>query len=169
VKWLYVLRHAKSSWAKRGQADRKRPLAPRGRRDVARVGAFLEAQRIAPDLVLCSSARRTRETLELLESSLGGTPALIEDDLYGASREQLLERLRKLPDDVDSVLLIGHNPGVQELVLGMTHEGEARTRVETKFPTAGLAAIRVPADHWASVNGESSDLTAFVVPSDLSG
>lgn len=169
MKWVYVLRHAKSSWAKRGQADRKRPLAPRGRRDAARVGAFLEAQRIAPDLVLCSSARRTRETLELLEPSLGGTPSLIEDDLYGASREQLLERLRKLPDDVDSVLLIGHNPGVQELVLGMTHEGEARERVESKFPTAALAAIRVPADSWGSLNGDTADLTTFVAPRDLSG
>jgi phosphohistidine phosphatase len=168
MKWLYVLRHGKSSWAKKGQADDKRPLAPRGRRDAARVAAFIQAQHIAPDLVLCSSSKRTRETLELLEPSLGSAPALVEDDLYAASRDQLVERLRQVPDDVDSVLLIGHNPGLQDLVLSMTRNGQARSRVEEKFPTAALAAVRVPVDSWDSVGGCPADLTTFVVPRELS-
>jgi phosphohistidine phosphatase len=131
------------------------------------MAVFIEAQRIAPDLVLCSPAHRTRETMELLATSLGRRQVLIEDELHGASCEQLVERLRLVPDDVGSLLLIGHNPGLQELVLVMTRESELRRRLEAKFPTTALAALAVPGESWRSLAAGPAELTSFVVPREL--
>jgi phosphohistidine phosphatase len=115
---LYVLRHAKSSWDDPTLDDRDRPLASRGRRDAQRLAGFLQRESVAPALVLCSSSLRTRQTLAAILPSLeGDIQVLVADGLYGADVEQLLERLRALPDSVPSVLLIGHNPGLHELVL----------------------------------------------------
>src|SRR5919108_5777471 len=95
--FIYLLRHAKSSWDT-GEPDHERPLAPRGRRAAKAMRRHLRAQRIEPELVLCSTARRARETLERIEPALGGSDVLVERELYGASRGELLERLRSVPD-----------------------------------------------------------------------
>jgi phosphohistidine phosphatase len=156
VKRLYLLRHAKSSWKQPELADRDRPLAGRGRRAAKAIGRHLREQGIDPDLVLCSPARRARETLERIEPSLGRGAVQVEPDLYGASAGGLLERLRAVPDDVDSVLLIGHNPGIAELTERLCGFAE-------KFPTAALAMLEF-AD-WATL--DRAELTAFVRPRDL--
>ena len=105
MKRLFLLRHAKSSWDDPGLDDHDRPLAPRGRRASAVIAEHLRQERIAPALVLCSSARRTRETLERV-MPLDQAEVRIEGELYGASPKDLLQRLREVPDEVDSVMLI---------------------------------------------------------------
>jgi len=142
VRTLYLLRHAKSSWADQTFPDRERPLAPRGRRDGKRIAKHLTRLRIEPELVLCSPAERTRETLELLRPALGeaGTTRL-EAELYAASSDQLLERIRAVPAAVVALMVIGHNPGLQQLALALASSGAELERLRTKFPTAALATL----------------------------
>jgi phosphohistidine phosphatase len=115
MKRVYLLRHAKSSWKHPELPDRDRPLAGRGKRAAKAIVKHMRAQEFEPELVLCSTARRARETLERIEPALGRAPVRVEGELYGASARELLVRLRRLPDDVGSVLVIGHNPGMHEL------------------------------------------------------
>jgi phosphohistidine phosphatase len=163
VKRLLLLRHAKSSWDEAGLADRDRPLAPRGRRAVELIARHLRDEKISPALVLCSPARRTRETLEGVEP---GGDVKIEDELYGASEADLLERLRDVPEATESVMLIGHNPAIQELALSLAGGGERRSDVERKFPTGALATLTVP-DSWRELAPGSAELVEFVRPKDL--
>src|SRR5262245_58948257 len=122
---LYLLRHAKSSWKDPDLADHDRPLARRGRRASGAIAAYLRERDIEPELVLCSSARRTRETLERLEPVLGSPAVRIEPELYAAGASALLERLRRVPDAVGSVMLIGHNPGMEDLAIDVARPGPA--------------------------------------------
>src|ERR1700757_4493005 len=115
---LFVLRHAKSSWDNPGLDDHDRPLAPRGERAVVALASYLSERNIHPELVLCSSSRRTRETMDGI--GVGGEH-VIEDALYGADTTELIERLRQLPEGMSSVMLIGHNPSAQMLVLRLTN------------------------------------------------
>src|SRR4051794_26437716 len=125
MKRLYLLRHAKSSWKDPGLADHDRPLAGRGRRAAKAVARHLREQGIDPELVLCSTARRARETLERLEPALGRGAVRVEPVLYGADAGALLEHLRGVSDAVGSVLVIGHNPGLQRLALGLARPAPA--------------------------------------------
>jgi phosphohistidine phosphatase len=161
---LYLLRHAKSSWADESVPDLQRPLAPRGRRAAQQLARYLRDHRIAPEVVLCSPALRTLQTLELIQPGLGAhAEVLIEDDLYGAGEDQLLARLRSVPDDVGSVLLIGHNPGIQDLAVLLVGGGADRDQLRAKFPTAALATIGV-ARGWARLGPGEAKLVAFRVP-----
>jgi phosphohistidine phosphatase len=160
-KRLALLRHAKSSWAHPDIADHERRLNARGRRDAARVGVYLRQEGIAPDLVLCSSAVRTRETLGLL--GLLAPEVLVEDDLYGASVAELIGRLRRVGDPADSVLLVGHNPGIEDLAGSLAAEPERLT----SFPTAALADLWVPIAAWDELRPGVAAINAFVTPSAL--
>ncbi len=165
---LYLLRHAKSSWSDPTLPDEERPLAPRGRRDAKRVAKHLVQLGIEPELVLCSSARRTRETLELIRSALDATTSVVlEAELYAATADTLLEHLRAVPDGVASVLLIGHNPGLQDLALLLASAGAGLSRLEAKFPTAALATLTLPKDTWRELSQADAVLDAFVVPKQL--
>lgn len=166
MRTLYLLRHAKSSWADPALPDRQRPLAPRGRRDAKRIAKHLVRLEIQPELVLCSSAVRTRETLDRLGFGDGSTVRL-EDELYGASAEQLLERIRLVPEPIASVMVIGHNPGLQNLALLLAEEGADLDRLDEKFPTAGLATLTLPGTAWSQVAPDAAALTAYVVPKQL--
>ncbi len=163
---LFVLRHAKSSWDNPGLDDHERPLAPRGRRAVEAIAAHLDASGIEPELVLCSSARRTRETLEGV--AVGGEH-MIEPALYAASTEEVLNRLRQLPDSVSSVMLIGHNPAAQMLVLRLTnHDGSGvqdpeRDEVKRKFPTGALATLAFDCS-WSELAPGCAHLQEFTFP-----
>ena len=153
---LFVLRHAKSSWKDPGQADHDRPLAGRGRRAAKALARHLREERIEPELVLCSTARRARETLERIEPALGVADVRFEPALYGASAGALLERLHDVPDHVGSVMLIGHNPGLQELALELAHSGPKLHELAAKFPTAALATLELP--HRRTVRLGTGDL-----------
>ncbi len=167
---LYLLRHAKSSWDDEGLADHDRPLAPRGRRDAARVAQYVKDEGIQPALVLCSSAARARETLEPVKAALGGTlDVRVEDGLYGASAAELLARLRAVAPEVASVLVVGHNPGMEDLAAGLAGDGDAdaMARLRTKFPTGALATIGTPATPWAGLTWGCAYLERFVAPRDI--
>ena len=166
MRTLYLLRHAKSSWAEPTLPDGERPLAPRGRRDAKRIAKHLVRLEIQPGLVLCSSAVRTRETLELLALDTRSTVRL-EDELYGASAERLLERIHLVPAATASVMVIGHNPGLQELALLLAGDGADLDRLEEKFPTAALATLTLPKTAWSQVEPGAAALTAYVVPKQL--
>lgn len=166
VKRLFLLRHAKSSWNDPGLADHDRPLAPRGRRASALIAEHLRRSRIRPALVLCSSAERTRETLEGVRPALGPVEVRFERGLYGASSEHLLRRLREVPDEVESVMLIGHQPAIQELALRLAAEGSELERLSAKFPTAALATLTFPGE-WSELGQEGAELVAYVKPKQL--
>jgi phosphohistidine phosphatase len=165
VRRLYLLRHAKSSWDDPGQDDHARPLSPRGERAARDMAAHLKREAVRPDLVLCSTAQRARQTLEALALA---SEARFEDDLYGAGAAALLGRLRGLPDAVSSVMLVGHNPGLQELALLLAGNGDPvlLNRVREKLPTGALVTLtfQVP---WASLAQGGTTLAAMVRPEDL--
>jgi phosphohistidine phosphatase len=120
-----------------------------------------------PALVLCSSSRRTLETLERIGPALGPqAEVLVEDELYAASSGRLLARLRLVPDDVPSVLLIGHNPGLEDLAASLAGRGEALDRLQAKFPTGALATLELPGA-WSALQPGSGELVDYVVPREL--
>jgi phosphohistidine phosphatase len=162
---LVVLRHAKSDWPA-GVADHDRPLGRRGIRDSAAVGRWLVDHGDAPDLVWCSTARRTRETWTHLGSQLtDDCDVHFEDRVYDAGVDDLLGVLRGTPRKTGHVLLVGHNPGVQDLVLTLADRasGDARALAETKFPTSGLAVLDIEGE-WADLRAGHANLSSFVVP-----
>jgi phosphohistidine phosphatase len=168
TKRLFVLRHVKSSWDDPVLDDHERPLAPRGRRALGVLAAYMRQSRIEPDLVLCSSARRTRETLEGVAPS---GERLIEAELYTAGSEQILERLRQLPDDVAAVMLVGHNPAAQMLVLRLSgadsdRNSPQRVAVQRKFPTGGLATLTFEGA-WSELVPGGARLVEFTNPREL--
>ncbi|MGH9025702.1 MAG: SixA phosphatase family protein [Acidimicrobiia bacterium] len=171
MKHLYLLRHAKSDWSE-PLPDPERPLTARGHRSGALIASYLRAESISPALVLCSSALRTRETLAHLLPVLGeGTTISVERDLYGAGASDLRTRLRDIDDAVPSVMLISHNPGTEELALELVGSGDAdaHARMESKFPTAGLALLVLLDDSWRDLGPGRARLTGFVVPRELEG
>jgi phosphohistidine phosphatase len=167
MKRVYLLRHAKSSWKEPSLADRERPLAPRGRRAAKAIARHLRAQAIDPDLVLCSPARRARETLERIEGVFERGAVRVEPALYEATPDALLELLRGTPATAGSVLVIGHNPSLQELALTLARPSARRQELAGKFPTAALATLELAATGWQHIEPGGADLTAFVRPRDL--
>lgn len=169
MRWLYLLRHAKSSWDAPELADIDRPLAGRGRRDADAMAAYLEEQHIVPDLVLCSPARRARQTLKPLRRWLPEDRIVIDEALYAASADDLLRVVREIDDGRTSALLIAHEPAIRDLALALagSGEGEALARVNEKFPTAALAALALPSDHWRSAGPGAAELRWFLRPKQL--
>jgi phosphohistidine phosphatase len=166
---LLLLRHAKSSWDDPGLSDHDRPLNPRGLRAVEALREHLADGDVVPELVLCSTARRTVETWEGLVPAWPSTiPVAYEPDLYGATATSLLRRLRQVPDATGCVLVLGHNPGLQDLASGLAGDGdeEPRQRLGLKFPTAALATLEVPTG-WAELSWQSATLADYLVPRDL--
>ena len=167
---LHLLRHAKSSWDDPALADFDRPLAPRGVAAALRMGGHLREQGIVPALVLCSTGRRTRQTWDLVVPALIGTPVVeFRDDLYEAPPDRLLATLRETPAEMEAVLLLGHNPGLQDLarhLAGTESDRRALKRLHRKFPTAALAGFEIDRA-WAGLAEGGARLTSFVRPKDL--
>jgi phosphohistidine phosphatase len=167
MRTLYLLRHAKSSWDDPAPSDHDRPLAPGGRRAAELVAEHLLRKRIRPSLVLCSSARRTRETLDGIAPALGeDVEVVVEPGLYAAPRRDLLERLHAVPGSVDSALVIGHNPAIQDLALELAGSGDELDQLAVKYPTAALATLAFEGD-WRELGVGDAELRAFVRPKDL--
>ena len=159
---LYLLRHAKSSWDDPALADHDRPLAARGRRAGELLAEHVRTAGIAPQLVLCSTSARTRETLALLR--LGGEPVvLFERGLYAAPARVLLERLRAIGDDVDAALLVGHSSGIEDLALLLASRGASLGHLREKFPTGALASIELGGE-WRRLRPRCATLADFVTP-----
>jgi phosphohistidine phosphatase len=142
MKTLLVLRHAKSSWSDPALDDHDRPLSKRGRRDGPRMGALLRACGLMPDVVISSDAVRARLTAEAVAEAARFTgQSLLDRRLYLASPADIRAVLRTVPDEAETVMIVGHNPGLEELVAQLT--GEQRD-----LPTAALAQIVLPIDRW---------------------
>jgi phosphohistidine phosphatase len=171
MKTLTLFRHAKSSWEDAGIRDFDRPLNDKGRRAARVMGEALAKTAIRFDHVLASPAQRVRETIEGLEAGLGHAldPApLFEPRVYLASAYTLLELAQGFPDGAKRALIIGHNPGLEDLALLLTPPGgELRAAIEEKYPTATVAELRFDVARWAEVREASASLARFTRPRDL--
>jgi phosphohistidine phosphatase len=165
---VILLRHAKSSWSDSTLADIDRPLAPRGERASRKLATYIRRKKIRPALVLCSPALRSRQTLEAIEASLGKRCVVkVVPQLYAASEQELLERLQALPEPVRSVMLIGHNPGLQDLALVLASRGASLPQLEERFPTGALATLVVRGTRWSALSPGNAELVDYVVPRQL--
>jgi len=169
VKTLYLLRHAKSSWDHPGLRDHQRPLAVRGRKAAPAVGRHMAERGWAPELVLCSTATRTRETWDLVQTELETVPVRYEDDIYGASAGELLNLVRRAPADIDHLMVVGHNPSMESLASALAGEGpdQELDRLDRKYPTGALAVLVADIDDWSEAAPGAFALAAFVRPRDL--
>jgi phosphohistidine phosphatase len=165
---LWLLRHAKSSWDDPDLPDHERPLADRGRRAAGLVAAYLDEADVHPELVLCSSARRTRETLSLVLASLGPSFTVrVDPTLYTFEAARLREQVTAIDDNIAAVLLVGHNPAIQDLASELAGAGSRLPDLRAKFPTCALACLDLEVGSWADVGPAVATLTAFVVPREL--
>lgn len=170
MKTLTLLRHAKSGWDDPVSRDFDRPLNPKGKRAAAAIGRHLRGLGLAFDHVVASPALRVVETIGELEGGFGTRLAPAWDRrAYLASPVTLLDIVRETPADAARLLLVGHNPGLEELVLLLAAdaENELLGRVEDKYPTAAVAEIVFDAGHWADVAPGAGRLTRFIRPRDL--
>lgn len=170
MRTIYLMRHAKSSWEDESVTDFDRPLAKRGRRAATAMGRHLRDRQIAPAQILCSPAQRTRETLDRMEKYFAATaPVRYEKAIYLAEATVLLRRLTRLSDSLESVMLIGHNPGVETLarVLVDRPDEASGRQLGAKFPTGALAVLVADVARWHDVRPGCAELTAFVRPKDL--
>jgi phosphohistidine phosphatase len=164
---LSLLRHAKSSWKDASLPDRERPLNGRGRAEAPAIGKVLAKHGLDPDLVLCSSARRTRDTLDLVLPELKAEPKVIyEDGLYHGTPAEMLAILQSVPQTASKVLLVGHNPELQTFALDLIGSGpkHLKDRLQAKLPTAGLVVIRFLTGPWKTLAVNSGKLELFLTP-----
>jgi phosphohistidine phosphatase len=164
---LLLLRHAKSSWSEPGASDHERPLNRRGQEAAPRIGAYLARHRLIPDRILCSTARRARETWELVAAEAPAAPrATFTEKLYDASQRALVDVFRGADPDAAWLLVVGHNPGLQEVATALIASGdlEDRERLREKLPTGGLVVIDFAIADWSKLHPRSGRLERFVVP-----
>ena len=171
---VLLLRHAKSSWDNLSLPDYDRPLAKRGQKAAPLIGAEIARLGLRPDLILCSGAARTRETLLLVLPALGSPPpqVICDDAIYMATPASLLTLLRKLPDGgaaPKTVMVVGHNPGLEELSELLVGGGdeEAQELMAEKFPTGALAVFTFDAQKWADIALGAGKLVEFITPARL--
>ncbi|WP_158044556.1 SixA phosphatase family protein [Skermanella pratensis] len=173
MKTLYLLRHAKSAWNDPSIDDHDRPLAPRGARAATLIGRHLRAEGLRPDVILCSTARRAVDTLALVTAQLGTdrpqVPAQHEHGLYLSGEAALLDRLRRLPDDAATVLLVAHNPDLHNLAQDLAGDGDQADlrSLAAKFPTAALAVLTFPRDSWGDIGSRAGTLSRLILPKKL--
>ena len=167
---LHLFRHAKSDWDDPRLNDYDRPLNPRGRKAAPRMGRFMKAEGIEPDLILCSTAARAQQTLLLALNELGWEREIrLDAGLYLASMEALLSALRKAPDRARSIMVLGHNPGLQDVALAICEDasGAMAQDMAFSFPTAALATFTIASDRWAGLAPGGAALSGFAVPKRL--
>jgi phosphohistidine phosphatase len=161
MKTLLLLRHAKSSKTDSSLRDYDRPLSERGVTDAGLIGSFVRQQKIHPDVIVSSPAKRARQTAELVLKSAGLEVELRFDErIYEASVRRLLEVISQIEDARNTAMLVGHNPGFEELFESLT--GEAR-----HLPTAALACIETGTETWSKVGVEAGNLKWFIAPKEL--
>lgn len=169
TKTLLLLRHGKSGWDDPSLEDLQRPLTPRGRRAAAVMATYIQGASLIPDLILCSPAARARETFAVAARLWSAPPMRLERPLYAGGSLAILERLRTLDDAIARAMVVGHNPGLQDLAGMLVADGEGRAldAMQEKFPTAALAVIRLDTRSWADVRAGAGHLVEFVTPKGL--
>ncbi len=159
MKRLLVLRHAKAEEDSASGKDFDRPLAKRGWRDAAEVGRAMRERGLAPDAIIASPATRVVETLAALAEGHGPLEANYDRRLYNASPATLLDVVRETDDGAQTLLLVGHNPGLQLLLLNLT-----QGRVGENFPTATLAVVDLAVAHWADADPANGEVVDLILP-----
>jgi phosphohistidine phosphatase len=167
---LYLLRHAKAGWAEPGVRDFDRPLTEGGRRDAAAVGMAMRISCFVPDLVLCSTARRARETWECVAATIGTLPAppVFTDSLYSCDAAGYLSIVRKTAGDTPSLLVVGHNPMIEDVAIACAADGDGAelAALASGFPTSALAVIQFSLPLAEAAPGKGS-LATFLTPAML--
>lgn len=167
MKRLLLLRHAKSDWDDPAMRDFDRTLTERGNRAAARIGRLFKDERFDPAVIVSSPAVRTRQTVDSLERGMGRPLDVVWDErIYMAAADTLHDVVRGLDDRHASALVIGHNPGLEDLSMALIGSGDkdARAALAQKFPTAALADLSFAVDSWAQVARGSGRLTRFIRP-----
>jgi phosphohistidine phosphatase len=163
MKTLLLLRHAKSSWDNPGLRDFDRPLAERGKRDAPRMGEALRERGPLPDFVLCSTAKRARSTMKaFVKAARIGVEPAFEEGIYEAITPELMKIIRRLPPASSCALMVGHNPGFEELVARLTEEPQ-------RMPTAALACIEFAVESWDDIEDGQGRLLWLITPKQLGG
>lgn len=163
---LSLFRHAKSAWNTPGLGDIDRPLAPRGQKAAPRIGTFMADNALEPDFILCSSAVRARQTIELALPAMMARPDIeFTDALYHAGPGEMLKLVRSLPAACNHAMLVAHNPGMHALALELSGGGDPAglDALHRKFPTAGLAVIDFDCSWWEVAPG-AGRLRVFTAP-----
>jgi len=161
MKTLLLLRHAKSDWDDPSLRDFDRPLSERGERDAPRIGKALRKRGPLPDFIVSSPAARAKATIKAVAKAAKLELEIrFDESVYGASTPELMRLIRKLPDTSSCALLVGHNPGFEDLVgrLSGLHE---------RMPTAALACLEFHADHWDGINEGQGKLAWLITPKQL--
>ena len=157
MKTLLIMRHAKSSWKDSSLSDHDRPLSGRGEADAPQMGAALTERDLVPDRIVSSTAERAQRTARLVaENCPFDGEITLDRNLYHAGLDEFLETLQALPADMDCVMLVGHNPGVAELVDFLTDSPEMMT-------TANIAVVQLPVNRWAEVDIETEGVLVEVL------
>lgn len=168
MRTLSLLRHAKSSWDDNALTDFERPLAPRGEAAAPLMGRHMRDIGLAPDLVICSAALRTRETARLALAEFGGDapPIVYDERIYEASTADLLSRLQEVDAAIEHVLMIGHNPGLQRLVLQLTggRLGADAAQIAEKLPTGALVVMALDIARWEDLKDGVGRVTHYMTP-----
>ena len=167
---LLLLRHAKSSWAEPGTADRDRPLAPRGREAAKRMASHMAGADFVPTRILCSPARRTRETLAaILPHFPDKTQVAIADELYEPGHDDYRAVIAAHGGNAACLLVIGHNPAIHATALRLFGPADKKTAAQlaSKFPTAALAVIEFDSADWNRIRPKGGRLVSFLRPRDL--
>ena len=167
---LLLLRHAKADSNQPGKPDFERRLNERGNRAAPAIGRHLQSHGLVPKQILCSSARRTRETLAHILPLLATNPAVsFSDTIYDADADQLLKIIQQHGGRDSPMLIVGHNPTIQDLALDLAGSGAVRLidQIRKKYPTAALAVLDAVIDNWADLAGGSAKLVTFVCPREL--
>jgi phosphohistidine phosphatase len=167
MKTLSLLRHAKSGWDDPSLSDFARPLNARGRGAARAMGQELRALGLAWDHVLASPAARVTETIDELAESYGPLAPIYDERIYLAALDTLLELVRATDDAYATLLVVGHNPGMERLALLLSRGGALHDELTLKYPTGALAEIAFPVDHWRDVAESGGTLARFLRPRDL--
>lgn len=167
MKTILLLRHAKSDWGDPDLVDYERPLAKRGRKDAPRIGDVLLNFDVVPDKILSSPAKRAKQTAELVAESCGYKKSIAwHDSFYGGTSDDLIGAVWRLPDTVQRVMLVGHNPTMEDtaasLLLG--DEADFEDTMSIKVPTAGLICLDAPVPDWSSLEPGDTILRWFLIP-----
>ena len=173
MKRLLLFRHAKAVPGSAGTDDHARELMPRGRDDAARTGRYIERRDYTPEVILSSTSARTMETVELASAYFAAARIDYLEPLYLAEPEVILSLVKLIPDKVRSVMVVGHNPGLEQLATLLAREPVKRKerdrfdQLEEKFPTAALAVLEFDVDRWRDVAPGEGALKDFVRPKDI--
>jgi phosphohistidine phosphatase len=167
---LLLFRHAKAERSEPGMRDQSRVLIDRGRKDAAAIGAYMASHGLVPDRVVVSPAARSQETWQYASNAFDHTlSSNLAEQLYDATAHTILEVIKATPAVAHTLLVIGHNPGLQELAVMLVASGdiETRERLGEKFPTSGLAIIDFPIDDWSKLHPQAGRLERFVSPKSI--